>query len=455
MKSLLSILALIFVTGCASVKPKMSSDPKHLWRPIKTVESSLDLQQPLFTTEGVYNLPSLLELGLSKNPKTRAAWWQAKKALARTGRTKSQFLPSISANISANRIQTGTVLNQPSSKVDNWGPGLKISYCLFQFRAGIADAKSAACALEAANYTFNHTLQSVAFEIQSNYYNYASAVATIEACKNSLEDAEASFKAVENRMNNGLARTQDLLLAKADKLQAAYELQSAQANLEHYRAELALSVGVPVSKDFKVDVTFNETNKLTEEVEKLMKKALKARADILAQEASVKATNWSYKKAQSEALPKIEFSGSTNALRYSKDAHWQKNYTLGVGVVWNLFDGFDKQYKELEAYSAMKSQLFDLHQQQLQVLRDVWSEFHTFQSSVQLLDSVKALEAAATESLASIRIGYDAGLNSLLDLLSAQKTLSEARLKRIRSQSNLATHWAKLAYVTGRLENEK
>jgi outer membrane protein len=142
------------------------------------------------------------------------------------------------------------------------------------------------------------------------------------------------------------------------------------------------------------------------------------------------------------------------ALRYHKDSHWQRNYSLGIGLSWNLFTGFDSQYKTLESYAAFKNQTYLFHQQQLQVLRDVWSTFHAFQSSVQLLDSAKALESAAKESFIAIRTGYDAGLNSLLDLLSAQKTLSQARVKRIRSQSNLAIHWVQLAYVTGRLQTK-
>ena len=109
----------------------------------------------------------------------------------------------------------------------------------------------------------------------------------------------------------------------------------------------------------------------------------------------------------------------------------------------------------MESYAARKEQRYTFRSQQLQVLRDVWSSFHAFQSSIQLLDSAKALEEASQETLSAIRIGYDTGLNNLLDVLSAQKTLSEARLKRIKSQSDLAVNWAQLAYVSGQLDTTK
>lgn len=443
---------LLTLTGCVSKSKNMSRDFRHTWVPTKVLTSRSDVQQPLFQANGTYSLASLLELGISRNPKTRTAWWQARKALAQQGRAESQIFPTITANVSANHDQTGAVLGKDIQKSDHWGPSLKVTYRLFQFGAGLADAKSAACALAAANYNFNYALQTLVFDIQKNYYNYASSVATIEACESSLADAKASFEAAQNKQVHGLARIQDVLLAKADKLQAEYELKSAQAALERSRSELALSVGIPVSKEFLVKVEFKDSEPLTQEVEVLLADTLKRRSDVLSAESNVHAADWAYLKAKREGLPAIDFVGSTGLHRYKGDQHWQRNYTLGIGLSWNLFDGFDSQYKDLESYSNLKAKTYELHQKQLQALSDVWAEFHAFQSAIQLLDSAKALEAAAKESLEAVRIGYEAGLNSLLDLLSAQKTLSDARLKRISSQSSLATHWIQLAYVSGRLD---
>lgn len=451
-----AIGVLLILSGCTSMSSKVSSCASHEWQPVAYPKNAVIMKTPTFDANGQYNLADLLDLGLSKNPQTRSAWWHAKQVLAQKGRTNSQFFPTISTHLDANRNQTGAVLGAAGTKIDNWGPSLQVSYRLFQFGASVADAKRAACMLAAANYDFNNTLQTVVFNIQQCYYKYVSAIATIEACESNLKDAEASFEAVQNKQESGLARRQDALLAKADKLQADYELQSARSALEATRAELALAVGVPVSKQFEVVTQAGEVERtvLTDQVEDLLQEALQKRSDILSAEANLHAQNWAHLKTQREVLPTLDVVGSVGTLRYDKDSHWQRNYGIGIGVSWNLFDGFDTQYKKLESYATLKNQTYLFHQQQLQVLRDVWSTFHAFQSSVQLLNSAKALESAAKESFIAIRTGYDAGLNSLLDLLSAQKTLSQARVKRISSQSNLAIHWVQLAYVTGRLQTK-
>ncbi len=462
-KGVLAAFVFLFFGGCASVPSKdvalkTASDPEHIWKPtdVATQKTTERTELPAFEPKAPYSLTKLLELGLSKNQQTRVAWWGAQKSLSQAERAKAPFFPSATVTLSGTRTRTGALSGGQGSTTDTWGPGLTVAYKLFQFGADKANAESAACALAAANYQFNYALQTAVFAIQKSYYQYAAAVTAIEARKSSLEDAENSLKNAENRLQNGLGRSQAVLLAKAEKLQAEYELIAAEAALEQCRAELALAVGVPVSKEFQIEVTFNDFEPLAKEVTTLLEGALKNRADILAQEAAVEASEKSHFASERSRWPAIELSGGVSHLHHNTPSapRWQNNYNVGVGLSWNFFDGFDKQYKALEQYAELKKQRFALRQQQLQVLKDVWSEFHAFQSSVQLLTAAKALEAAAQEALNASRSGYDSGLNDILDVLSAQKNLSEARLKRTQSQSSMATHWAQLAYVSGRLNTD-
>lgn len=461
-KGVLAAFVLLFLGGCASVPSKdvlkTSPDPEHIWKPtdVAVQKTAERVGLPTFEPKAPYSLPKLLELGLSRNPQTRVAWWVAQKALSSAKRAKAPFFPSATATLSGTRRRAGELAGQKGSTTDTWGPGLTVAYKLFQFGADKANAESAAYGLAAANYQFNYALQTAVFAIQKSYYQYAAAVTAIEARKSSLEDAENSLKEAESRMQNGLGRTQAVLLAKAEKLQAEYELIAAEAALEQCRAELALAVGVPVSKEFQIEVAFNDFEPLAKEVTTLLEGALKNRADVLAQEAAVEASEKAHMASERSRYPAIELSGGLNRLHHNtlKEPRWQNNYNVGIGLSWNFFDGFDKQYKALEQYAELKKQRFALQQQQLQVLKDVWSEFHAFQSSVQLLTAAKALEAAAQEALNASRSGYNSGLNDILDVLSAQKNLSEARLKRTQSQSSMATHWAQLAYVSGRLNTD-
>ena len=461
----------VLLGGCASLKndAKISADPAHLWQPTHasqtTVSSTLtSIDETLGpSAEGTgtgidaaipkqpYSLPDRIALGLSRNLQTRVAWWQAKRALAQSERAKTPYYPTLTATLGANRTQTGAVFMQPSSQIDTFGPGLSVTYRLFQFGADKAQAESAACTLASANYAFNHQLQTAVYSIQLNYYRYASAVAKIEAQQSNVEDAAAAFHAIEGRRKNGLASVQDFLSAEANKLQAEYDLKVAQSELERYRADLALSVGVPISNDFQVDVVFNDASILVEEVETLMEKALQSRSDLLSKEEALHAADWAHLKTEREQWPSVNVTGTVNTLKYRHYPHWQNNYTVGINLSWDIFSGFEKQYKELEQYAAMKEKRFELHQLQLKILGDVWSEFHAFQAVKKSFSVAQALETASRKSYEAIQMGYESGLNNVLELLDAQSKLAQARLQRIRSQSDLCIHWAQLAYVAGQM----
>jgi outer membrane protein len=266
-----------------------------------------------------------------------------------------------------------------------------------------------------------------------------------------VDDATAAFNTIENRMQNGLASVQNVLSAKANKLQAEYDLKVAQSELERYRADLALSVGMPISSDFQVQTVFNDASMLVEEVETLMEKALQSRSDLLAKEEALHAADWAHLKTEREQWPSVNVTGNINTLKYRHYPHWQNNYTVGINLSWDVFSGFEKQYKELEHYAAMKEKRFELHQLQLKVLSDVWSEFHTFQAVQKSFAVAQALESASRKSYEAIQVGYESGLNNVLELLDAQSKLAQARLQRIRAQSDLCIHWAQLAYVAGQI----
>ncbi|MDR0646822.1 MAG: TolC family protein [Puniceicoccales bacterium] len=413
-----------------------------------------DFLSPQKTLVGKYSLSELIETGLKFNPQTKHAWWHAKEAFANQGRAETSFFPSLDVSANINREQVGEKGSQSTQRIDNWGPAVTLTYKVFQFGADAAAAKSAAHVLHAANYAFNRQLQTTVFEIQQAFYNFSSAYAKIEARESCLQDATLSFEAVAQRKENGLARIQDVLLAKADKLQAEYELQAAKADLESCRATLATTVGVPIAADFSIETDYlnTETQKPLRDIKGLMQEVLHKRADLLANEATLEAKKWSQRATHRSFLPALSLRAQTGALKHKHNSRWQRNYGLSAGIQWNIFSGFDSQYSELASYTQWKEQKYALRQQKLEALRQTWTAFHAFQSSVQLSEASKALEEAAQEALNAIRTGYNTGINSLLDLLAAQKTLANARLNYIQAKTNVKLNLVQLAYITGQLD---
>lgn len=449
--------AVLLLEGCQKIEKNFAPTVSTPWQPIHTTTLHNEFITKKALLSGKYSLIDLVEIGLQQNPQTKCAWWQAKEAFAHQGQANAKFFPSIDASVSVNRSQEGKAGTTNTKRSDYWGPALSLSYQIFNFGADVASAKSATHLLYAANYEFNQTLQSVVFQIQQAFYEFSSACAKIEARESCLRDAELSFEAVSKKKANGLACIQDQLLAQADKLQAEYELEESKSYLESCRANLATAIGIPISTDFSIETDYlnSKTQSILSNAEELMASTLKSRADLLANEEKLAASRWAQKATQRANLPSLVFNTKANLLKHRTLSSWQRNYDLSLGMQWNIFSGFEQQYNELASYTQVKEQKYALRQKKLETLEQTWSAFHSFRSSIQLLTAAETLEKASSEALEAIRIGYNSGVNSLLDLLSAQKTLSNARLSHIQAQTNVKLSLVKLAYVTGQLDVEQ
>ena len=82
-----ALYGFLLLGGCASVPSKdialkTASDPEHVWKPTDVVaqKTTERTELPVFEPQSPYSLTKLIELGLSKNPQTRVAWWSAQKS---------------------------------------------------------------------------------------------------------------------------------------------------------------------------------------------------------------------------------------------------------------------------------------------------------------------------------------------------------------------------------------
>ncbi|MDR1665573.1 MAG: TolC family protein [Puniceicoccales bacterium] len=407
-----------------------------------------------------YHLTDLVEMGLETNPETKAAWWQAKAAVAREGRARSKFYPKVAVGVGAEKSQVGSIGEGSSDKTmvlkEGFGPSVEMAYRLFQFGADEATAESARCTLYAAHFQFNRKLQEWVFQVQRSYYQFCLAQAVIEAREANVNDAKASHEAVLKQRESGLAKRQDELRAQAELLQATYEREAAKAQYETCRAELAQKVGIEVSDKFEVQTTFEIPVDIhLEEVEEWLRKAITAHPELQSARNRFLSEEWKRKAEKRGSWPEVTVGWTGGLKKWSSASRWGQNYTVQVGLKWTLFDGFDREYREWEAYAQKKIAEMDLRQTKLRILSEVWAAYHKFKSSTESLVSAKALELSSTEAMKAVRVGYDAGVNNLLDLLSAQKLLAQARLSHIQARADVAIHLVSLACAAGQMELQK
>jgi outer membrane protein TolC len=124
---------------------------------------------------------------------------------------------------------------------------------------------------------------------------------------------------------------------------------------------------------------------------------------------------------------------------------------VGLQLSWQIFTGFEKTYAILNAEDQAEAARATLHAQQLKVVTDIWNYFYSYKSALQQVGAATAQVDAQQEAYNAISAGYNNGLNTYVDLLTALSNLATARQQKVQADANLGASIANLAHATGRI----
>lgn len=404
------------------------------------------------------DLYELLNIAFENHPQAKIAWHQALESAAAKLKTDSAFYPHVDVSVNAVRAEqlgsaqkVGDSVRMTTATSNMVYPEISVSYSLFKFGAHKAESQAALNSLEAANFRFNQTLQDIALKVELAYFNLDSALATVDANRQNLEDAQVALDAANDRHASGLANKQDVLKAQAAYSAAVYDLENSKSAVETVRANLAAAIGVNISKNLRITRVAEEKYPEVDDVEKVIQEAVARRQDILAQEKTLDAQVEKLNARRRDQYPEIVagLTASRKKIQHVNGAY--NNFNAYIGVKWNLFDGYSQMADRLMAYENVKVAQLQLKSKVIDVTSQVWEHFFAYQSAAHKLDAAKESERCAEESFNYTREAYRNGLCSFTDLLTSQNALSLARRQLVCAKNDLSIEWMQLAYSTGKI----
>jgi outer membrane protein len=227
-------------------------------------------------------------------------------------------------------------------------PEITLQYLLFDFGKREARIDAAKAAALMAGASFIEVNQQVAFAVASGYYQLITAQERLQAAQETLKTAQTTQNAAEDRLRNGRATLPDVLNARAETLQAVFDLAAADGDEKIARVALAEELGVEPSPTIIIDAQGNAPlpESLTLAIDELINRAMDERPDLLAQIAEIRSANDEVRAAKAEYRPQILLSGSA-----AQTAVWptvnvgqfgpanEPTWSAALTVEWRIFDG--------------------------------------------------------------------------------------------------------------------
>jgi len=447
---------------------------QHEWQPgpgeqaikleaaLEATPGGFDHNLPTHGTQPKYDLPALIDLALSRNPDTREAWAAARAAAAEWGISRAPFYPTVRVDSQNGYERIVDQVPKHWGTFKNWRSSdlLTVNYDLADFGRRDAAARSAREQLMAANLHFNRKIQEVVFAVEKNFYLLDAERANVASAQAIVRLAITDRRAVEKSRVAGLATKPDVLLALQREARSRFELENAELGVSDAQADLAVALGMRVDALPEIESFGGQAvpATLSGAVDRLIDLAMRERPDLAAKVAALRSRDAAVDLARASVYPTVELSGYYGSYAFNyrlsnpptpQFTAMAPEYAASVAVRWDAFAGFEHVNSIERAEADREGARAQVYQYQLDVASQVWRAYYAFATALRRYQYAQALLQASQSAYDSNFGSFNHGLATIVDLLSAERDLADAKYTMVGSRADLLISAAAVAYASG------
>jgi len=395
------------------------------------------------------SLVDVTEAALCNNPQTREVYANARVQAAQVGVARSLFFPSVTDTLSATENKNRT------TNYSNATNRIVASYLLYDFGSRDANLENANELLRAASATQNATVQTVLLAAVNAFYQVHATRAVLNASIDTERLYQESFKSAEAKYLAGVATPADKLQAQTSFANATLTKLKNEGALKIAYGNLANIMGVPANINFQIaDSQLDVIPELVDQdIEALIEQARLQRPDLMASEAQLKASLAKIEAVKADAKPKVRIDASNQYDENLLGQTSQNTSQIGIFLSIPLFEGYKPTYLIRSAEATAELNASKRDQLKLQVSLDVWTAYQNLKTANESITASNVLLSSAEES-SRVALGrYKEGVGNIIDTLSAQNALANAKQQKIQSVLNWNIARTTLAQSIGVLDN--
>lgn len=433
----------------------LPAQPGSFWVPPPARTSDSTDKRPSRPTDLRFtSLSELSEYALLHRPESRAAWMGIQTEAARLDGERAAYWPTLTGQFNFTQSQGLSSSGATVPVLNRYGPSLSLSYVLADFGTRKAGIEAQRYQLIAALLNNNRRLQDGVAAVEQAYFALHASRAQVAAFKQQEAALKASFDAVTLRLNTGLVARADQLRARAALAEAELSRASAERDGEKTEAALKQAAGIAQTTHLILDwqAPMHDALDANVALADLLDEALRLRPDLQALQAASASARADADRARAARWPTLSFAGTTARTSFLEDNRaTSTTYSVGVNLSVPLFDGgrlralaraAERDADRLQAEESVQAN---------SVTREVADAFYDTRHAQTQRARISDLLASASESAQAAEARYQAGVGSLLELLTAQADLARARQTAAQSESDWLAAFSRLSYALGRL----
>lgn len=403
-------------------------------------------------------LTEAVSLALSDNPALRQEEEELKKARLNLPRAYAVALPKISSNLSASRIsssqdstnKSGAGQTSSSNDTTNYNFSVNLQQPIYaQGKTGILK-RQAYMGIESAQFQAMFHEQGIIFDTLAAYYRVLKTKEIITIATEAQDQLREHLRVTRLKFEVGQIPETDILRVEAELATADKDLIEAQRNLD--LALEGLNRYIRLDKPFEV-VKPAMTVKPVNEVEEgsLYEMGLKNRLDFQKAQLARQIAEEGVQLAKAEFYPKVNFLVSYQRRDDSFFPSFEDETIFTGELELPIFEGGLRRIGIKEANAEYKKANWQLENRKLDLRLEITKASLEAQKISSSIRAVEKQIALAEENLRKVKLQYEEGLASNLDVIDANTLLVKARTDYSNLQYDQTLASLKIWFVVGRL----
>lgn len=397
-------------------------------------------------------LAQAVATALREHPALRAAGHGVEAAEARVGIARAGFLPRVDFSEGYTRSDNpvyafGTKLTQgrfgqsdfaiarlnSPDPTSNFQMRLSLTQSLFAGGQTLRGMERAELGVEASGAGRARLAQEVAFGAARAYFGVQDAEERLRVSEAAIRTAQANRTLIRDRFETGLVVEADLLAAEVRLAALEQDAIAARHGIEVARAALNDAMGLPLETAFELADPLVERPPRHGPEGPLEQVALDRRPDFRETALQEEAARKAVQGARGAFLPAVDLRAGYELNHFNPTANGQDNWSVGVVLSVNLFQGGADRARLAEAMAAVE-RVRALRARQASAIRlEVQRAARDLRAAREQAAVAARAVGQAEERLRITRDRYESGLTTIVDLLAAEAALAEARGNRAQA----------------------
>jgi len=419
--------------------------------------AALAAQQPAMNPARSITIKDAIALATQNQPTAVAAEGQIAMANESITSAYAAFVPSLSWSMGQSQ-NSGPRLGQDGTLIQYKTPwsftdGLSTRLTLFDGGQRFANLRTARASVKSAEANEVAQKFSIALNVKTQYYSVLAAEESEAAAEAQLKQAVEQLKVSVAKVVAGASTRSDSLRSAIQVGTAQLALLTAQANKQVADAALTRLVATP----YLVTATSSDTldQSMTPIDSTLLTELANQGPTIRSAQAALATAQAAQSGSKAAYMPTVSVSYGRTGNGYDKyfgigGGQLSYSKSLSFSLSYSIFDNWSRESQSVTANVGVRNAQASLRDSQLAAQQNVVQFVTTIQTLQEEIAIQEQTIAAAEEDLRVQEQRYAVGASTLLDVLTSQTALNQARVQLIQYRLNFRVTKAQIEQLIGR-----